>query len=240
MPDPAAPDPDDKWTFGLADDEDYPPEPKMISPEFRAIAEASAKAPAVRCPDCGYDLRGNRSGVCPECGLKLTSAALRRAARKRDRKASDSPYFVSGVVLGVSVVAGLGLNALLWGIDGGVNGAVVGAVVYLAWLAVLVVTGWVVFFACSAMWIGWSQTIPVTIVQITAAYAAYATISTVLGMTGIPIMPWLISMGCLLGLQCKLLDIEFRDALIITFVSGALKTLLGLVVLSAIIIALGG
>jgi hypothetical protein len=23
------------------------------------------------CPRCGYDLAGNRSGVCPECGLSV-------------------------------------------------------------------------------------------------------------------------------------------------------------------------
>jgi len=27
------------------------------------------------CVDCGYDLRGNVSGVCPECGTPITSRA---------------------------------------------------------------------------------------------------------------------------------------------------------------------
>ena len=32
-------------------------------------ARAQVKAEvARRCPACGYDLTGNRSGVCPECG----------------------------------------------------------------------------------------------------------------------------------------------------------------------------
>ena len=29
-----------------------------------------------RCRGCGYDLTGNQSGVCPECGLKLDSLML--------------------------------------------------------------------------------------------------------------------------------------------------------------------
>lgn len=24
-----------------------------------------------RCPSCGYDLNGNQSGVCPECGTRI-------------------------------------------------------------------------------------------------------------------------------------------------------------------------
>lgn len=30
---------------------------------------------AGRCPRCGYDLAGNTTGVCPECGNKIGSAA---------------------------------------------------------------------------------------------------------------------------------------------------------------------
>jgi hypothetical protein len=29
------------------------------------------KLPSGKCPNCGYDLRGNVSGVCPECGRSL-------------------------------------------------------------------------------------------------------------------------------------------------------------------------
>lgn len=44
----------------------------------RMLATARAKRkpaqlPAVTCPSCGYDLTGNQSGLCPECGKKLTS-----------------------------------------------------------------------------------------------------------------------------------------------------------------------
>jgi hypothetical protein len=28
--------------------------------------------PPGHCPNCGYDLTGNVSGVCPECGEKVT------------------------------------------------------------------------------------------------------------------------------------------------------------------------
>lgn len=51
---------------------------------FRRAA-IRARQSTGNCPDCNYDLRGNVSGVCPECG-----AMLRRRAKKNERAASYS------------------------------------------------------------------------------------------------------------------------------------------------------
>jgi hypothetical protein len=42
-------------------------------PTARALAWArrSRRRPSNRCPRCGYDLTGNVSGVCPECGKEV-------------------------------------------------------------------------------------------------------------------------------------------------------------------------
>ena len=34
--------------------------------------EAAERAGQGRCPHCGYDLTGNVSGVCPECGTRFS------------------------------------------------------------------------------------------------------------------------------------------------------------------------
>ena len=38
------------------------------------LAAGKRAYPAGRCRKCGYDLTGNESGVCPECGTKIKSA----------------------------------------------------------------------------------------------------------------------------------------------------------------------
>ncbi|HEY2588350.1 MAG TPA: AAA family ATPase [Tepidisphaeraceae bacterium] len=49
--------------------------------EFRARRRfhARERAAAGLCARCGYDLRGNTSGVCPECGARRAAAAARPA-----------------------------------------------------------------------------------------------------------------------------------------------------------------
>jgi hypothetical protein len=39
--------------------------------EDRRVYSLSRRVPSPNCPKCGYNLTGNESGVCPECGLAL-------------------------------------------------------------------------------------------------------------------------------------------------------------------------
>lgn len=62
------------WTLRHAD-----PPPFLLAPPLALWALAASqhlvprkeKPPAFCCQACGYDLTGNTSGVCPECGKKL-------------------------------------------------------------------------------------------------------------------------------------------------------------------------
>ena len=50
--------------------------PLLLGPPPRPLA---AQAPAGQCAQCGYDLRGNVSGVCPECGGLTNGRSIRAA-----------------------------------------------------------------------------------------------------------------------------------------------------------------
>ena len=41
------------------------------------LIAAQPRRPAVGCGSCGYDLAGNTSGVCPECGVVVRPGATR-------------------------------------------------------------------------------------------------------------------------------------------------------------------
>lgn len=49
------------------------------------------------CRGCGYNLTGNVSGVCPECGLECTDDDTRKAVAKRRRKYGGG--FIVGLVM---------------------------------------------------------------------------------------------------------------------------------------------
>ena len=41
------------------------------------------------CVQCGYDLQGNKSGVCPECGWPLPRAFVAQAKRRRPQTGAE-------------------------------------------------------------------------------------------------------------------------------------------------------
>ena len=45
----------------------------LYAAELRYRCDKRSRYPAGHCRECGYDLTGNVSGVCPECGTKIES-----------------------------------------------------------------------------------------------------------------------------------------------------------------------
>lgn len=60
---------------------------------------------SLACPSCGYDLRGNTTGSCPECGRRVTAADLAHAAR-------PGPGVVARRLLRAGFAAALVMTAL--------------------------------------------------------------------------------------------------------------------------------
>ncbi len=50
-------------------------------------SERRRRLTAKQCVHCGYDLHGNESGICPECGMPAEPAWLRF---RRERRAADA------------------------------------------------------------------------------------------------------------------------------------------------------
>jgi uncharacterized paraquat-inducible protein A len=42
---------------------------------LRSLRKHRARTTSDSCPTCSYNLTGNTSGVCPECGTKIAPAA---------------------------------------------------------------------------------------------------------------------------------------------------------------------
>jgi hypothetical protein len=51
----------------------------LVSALYTAVtAHYTPEQEPGHCPDCGYDLTGNASGICPECGRPVTAPKSER------------------------------------------------------------------------------------------------------------------------------------------------------------------
>jgi len=175
----------------------------------RAYAEHGA---VLTCPGCGYDLRGSRLDRCPECGLELTRAVLRRQEVKRERK--TDAYLEPILYLAGGMVVAAGVTLL---VDG--PSALAALAIYFG---ITIAIGWIVFFALSVMWIGFDQPIPATVFLLAAAYAGSFGINVGLGAIWVP-LGWLAGIVSLILLLAHLLDIELIEAIAVASLSFAIK-----------------
>lgn len=178
---------------------------------------------SVRCPKCKYDLKGSRPGRCPECGTPVTMSSLQRSAMQpslwRDVYREPVLWLLGGLLVG----------CVMWGVEAGL----VGAALFPVYALILAVSGWIVFIACSFIWIGFDQPLHTTVVQLAAAYTATAAIGSLTAYIPLPIIPWLIDVACLVGLLSKLLDLELNDAILVAFLAWAAKVLVAVFVVAS-------
>jgi len=202
--------------------------PKPVE-RFKPPSQVREEAKPLPCPQCRYDLRGLKSDVCPECGLKLTYGARRRAQELRagakphswlDRKAAAMALIGLAVSAAVMWFRAEWLGLMVFGID----------------FAATIAIGWVVFFVCSVLWIGFDQPLRTTLVQTVGAFGFYAGVAAVLWLLPLPgLILWLIGAAVLTGVLSDLLDIDLQDAAIIALATGILRGVMWVVVFYAML-----
>lgn len=196
-----------------------PEEPKKA----RVRIDPNVGAPRP-CPECGYDMRGVLSGRCPECGTGVTPSRLERAARRKERKATETEWFGPLALL----VGGVAVSALVYGLQGAGFGGLTGAVGILALLgiklAVFIAAGWIVFFGLSLWWFGFGHSLPITVLQVSAVYAGAEAVGALAGwLIPLPVIPWGVSVLALMGLLCKVLELDYQEAVAVAMLSWLLK-----------------
>lgn len=215
----------DSGLYELAPEEPKAPVERWVSPATKA-----KQAMALPCPQCGYDLRGLRNDRCPECGLVLNYAAVRQAENKRDG-VNDSSWFDGKAV--AMVIAGLAVGAAVWGFQ---FGWLVGVTAFGLDFAFTVVIGWVIFFLCSVMWIGFDQPLRMTMVQILGAFGLYSGIAALLSLVPIPgIVTFFVGAAILVGLLSERLEIDIQDAIVVAILVAIAKVAFYLFAVTALL-----
>ncbi|MEM9166174.1 MAG: hypothetical protein AAGB48_04035 [Planctomycetota bacterium] len=205
----------DDGILGLEPEAPSTPHPALS----RTPPRPDPSLPPKPCPECGYDIRGLRVPVCPECGYKIGLSPV----RDRDAVPKQSSWFDAKA----AVYAGIGLSI------GAVTYAIafdplLGPMAFGIDFVATVVVGWVVFFLCSMMWIGFDQPLRMTAVQLIGAYGAFA--GTWALLSQIPFfgfIAFIVSGFVLVGLLADLLEIEYKDAFIVAVLSAVMKIILG-------------
>ncbi len=189
------------------------------------------------CPHCQYDLRGiTDARVCPECGNRVSQTRIRAAREAKERRVHEQAWFPSVLTIAISVA----VMVIAYGYGGAAGGAgaagAVGAIVVgLISLAISVIVGWAVYPVLAFMWIGWSSSIPTTALQLAGAYAGATATLAVLDLTALPIIPWLVSTVVLIGLLCKLMDLDQNDSVALAVISWGIKWMIAIFVINALL-----
>lgn len=193
----------------------------MEEAEGGAPAKRKARKPDVltplKCKQCGYDMQGLKSLTCPECG---TENRLRSAKRERElaeskriaRKAWISPVIMTAVGLGItcSIVAAA---------EGGP--AVVG---HLMNFGISLVIGFIVYFVCSLMWIGFDEPIPMTALRLMGAIALGNIGFTLVGLSPIrPMLLWAAPTIVYFLILSHVMEIDYEDAVIVAIITSVIK-----------------
>lgn len=188
----------------------------------RLVAEPPQEDGRV-CEECGYNISGLPSRRCPECG-HVQEGAGRRNPRKRRPQTPEERRIALWAYLNPTLIllSGLSIACAIMAMRAGMFGVAAQLIVF----GVQVPTSFIAYCIVAVLWIGFDMPLPMVAVRIAAACAVANAVWAFVGMAPLPIIPFVIVPLTFLGMMVKLLEIEFVEAIVISFVSFALWVVL--------------
>ena len=163
------------------------------------------------CPHCGYDMKGLKTPVCPECGKHVSRAAAKDVGKARKEAAQVRMMYVLPSVM---FVAGVGVSAMILGASGRED--MIPA--HLVILTAKIVIAFTVYFLCGIAWIGFDAPLHVQAVRIAGVVAVtYVLLMLIkvspLGRGGFYLWGVYAIVGAIYAwLLATMLDIDLEDA----------------------------
>jgi hypothetical protein len=173
-----------------------------------------------QCRECGYDLRGLRSAVCPECGTPMRLSKTDKKAQ-RDREMMIEEWKKPAIWFAIGFVAMMFIYF--------VSAGPVALIAYPVYLAVQVLVGYCVLWMCFSF-LGDTGTPLLNFARLAGIYAIVDLVGFFAGF--IPFLGWIITLIFYIGFFADLFDTDWQDAFLVIFLTGAVK--IGLMVLFVI------
>lgn len=210
------------------------PTPAPVARSGAAVREAQKPAgPELRCPSCGYSMKGLRSLRCPECGKAVSASAIGKTKDAGvDAQRNEMRHLTIMLLVGLAGSIGLMLAMRGWE----------GAVGYLIVYAISVPAGLAAYFICCLLWVGFDEPMPIVAYKLAAIYAVVDLLSH--GLSFVPVL----NMGLLrlaivgaayIGLLMSQLDLDQGDAIGVAIATFIMKVLVGIAILSVLVSVFG-
>lgn len=187
----------------------------------------------LRCPSCGYSLKGLRALRCPECGKAISASAIGKAQDAGVDSQRRELRTVSLMLIG-GLLGSLGILLSLHGWEGAAG--------YLIVFAISVPAGLAAYFICCLLWVGFDEPLPIVAFKLAAIYAVVDLLN--LGLSFVPVISTpilkMILVGlAYIGLLMTQLDLDSGDALGVAIATFIMKVIVGAIVLAVLVSALG-
>ncbi len=188
----------------------------------------------LKCVKCGYSLKGLRQAKCPECGAPQQYRDIKDEMREESRRTTRNEYIKPFLHLVIGYTVASFALAIMIGRANGFDPSVflAGFLVEGAQLAFGVPIGVVVFFVCSAMWIGFDQAWYMVALRLAGIYAVSDAVYYGVGLVPIPWVPWAAMVITYVGLLSSELDLEISDAVIVALITVVVKVVLAFTILA--------
>ena len=192
-----------------------------------------------KCSGCGYDLKGIKASRCPECGKILPPSELAGRVGRREVYEADSrstarneylrPLIMMGIGLGGTAIfvacGGHNVNPYwLFGLKGGSGVSAGGALIGygLLW-GVSTVATFIAYCLLCVMWIGFDAPHHLNFMRLAGVIAVANLSKLVFGLTGLPIISWVIPFSVYYGLLMQEMELDdWKEALVLTLLSRAI------------------
>lgn len=202
-------------------------------PKPHAPAVAGLPVKELRCPACGYSMKGLRALRCPECGKPVSAGPVGRSG---DAGVSQQRREIRKALLMLAI----GL-AGVFSIVGATHG-LQGMIVYLIVFAISVPCGIAAYWLCCLLWVGFDEPMPMVALKLAGIYAVVDLLGQSLAfvpMLNIGIMKLAITGVAYIGLLMSMLELDQADAIGVAIATFLVKALAVFLILMFLIPAFG-
>lgn len=179
--------------------------PPVSAPPSRP--KAPPPTPLEACPRCGADIRGGKSSRCPGCGIDVVTAVRFRES-DRAARVHTAVFWRRTALLAVVCYSVLGATLLLFGDPGDIEWFVLRQAVVVPVFAVI-------YWTCSAFWLGFEIPFAASVVRLGCVACAGDMVGFIMWNVPALYLNQLFTSLAIMLLSVRFLRLEYQEGLVV-------------------------